>query len=52
MPEQQPIPPHIWRRIREFLEAVPENWPGGAEIVLKVSKQGIVTACTCQGRIE
>jgi len=47
----QPIPPRLWKRLEKFLADVRAgDWPGGGQIVLNVSPQGVVTSIEAKGR--
>jgi hypothetical protein len=52
VPDPGPIPEAILARIRAFVASVPRDWPGGAQVTLNISPQGVVTSCEMKGRIE
>lgn len=46
-----PIPPRLWQTLIAFLSDVRAGkWPGGAQVTLNVSGQGIVTSLEAKGR--
>lgn len=46
-----PIPPRLWARLVAFLSDMRTGrWPGGGQITLNVSGQGVVTSIEVKGR--
>ena len=45
------IPPRLWDRLEKFLLSVRAGeWPGGGQVILNVSPQGVVTSLEAKGR--
>ena len=51
MPQAPRIPARFLVRIEEFLaEVATGRWPGGGQVLLNVSPQGVVTSIEAKGR--
>ena len=48
-----PLPPAFWVRLQETLAAIRAGtWNGGAQVVLNISPQGVITSMEVKTRLE